>query len=56
MPIRGKRNPFPKVMPATNSGMFSGNGSQKNDPVKQSAVVKKTVNEAMKSSQKLGRS
>lgn len=55
MPIRGVKNPFPKVMPPTNGGMFSGNGSQKMDPVKQSTVVKKTVAEAMKSSQKLGR-
>jgi hypothetical protein len=56
MPIRGVKNPFPKVMPATNSGMFSGSGKQKMDPVKQSPVVKRTVAEAMKSSQKIGRS
>jgi hypothetical protein len=56
MPIRGKRNPFPKVMPATNSGMFSGKGSQKDDPVKQTPVVKKTVAEAMRSNGKVGRS
>ena len=56
MAIRGVKNPFPKVMPATNSGMFSGKGSQKMDPVKQSAVVKKTVAEAMRSNMKLGRS
>lgn len=55
MPIRGVKNPFPKVMPATNSGMFSGKGSQKMDPVKQSPVVKKTVAEAMRSNGKVGK-
>lgn len=56
MPIRGVKNPFPKVMPPTNGGMFSANGKQKMDPVKQSPIVKKTVAEAMRSNQKLGRS
>lgn len=55
MPIRGVKNPFPKVMPATNGGMFSGKGAQKMDPVKQSEVVKKTVAEAMRSNMKLGK-
>lgn len=55
MPIRGVRNPFPKVLPPTNGGMFSASGTQKMDPVKQSAIVKKTVAEAMKTSQKLGK-
>ena len=54
MPIRGVRNPFPKVLPPTNGGMFSANGKQKMDPVKQSTIVKKTVAEAMKSTHKLG--
>jgi hypothetical protein len=56
MPIRGVRNPFPKVLPPTNGGMFSANGKQKMDPVKQSAIVKKTVTEAMRSNKKLGTS
>jgi hypothetical protein len=55
MPIRGVKNPFPKVMPPTNGGMFSGHGKQKMDPVKQSPIIKKTVAEAMKTSQKIGR-
>jgi hypothetical protein len=55
MPIRGVKNPFPKVMPPTNGGMFSGRGSQKMDPVKQSAIVKKTVAEAMRTDQKIGK-
>lgn len=48
MPIRGARNPMPKVKPPTNSGMFSGKGSQKMDPVKQSPAVQRTVAEAYK--------
>jgi hypothetical protein len=56
MPIRGVKNPFPKVMPPTNGGMFSANGTQKMDPVKQSAIVKKTVAEAMRSNGKVGKS
>jgi len=56
MPIRGVKNPFPKVMPPTNGGMFYANGTQKMDPVKQSAVVKKTVAEAMRSNGKVGKS
>jgi hypothetical protein len=55
MPIRGVKNPFPKVMPPTNGGMFSANGTQKMDPVKQSAIVKKTVAEAMRTDQKIGK-
>ena len=54
MPIRGVKNPFPKIMPATNGGLFSANGSQKIDPVKQPAVVKKTMTEAMMSNRKKG--
>jgi hypothetical protein len=54
MPIRGVKNPFPKIMPPTNGGLFSANGSQKMDPVKQSAIVKKTIAEAMKSDRKKG--
>lgn len=52
MPIRGVKNPFPKIMPATNGGLFSANGSQKMDPVKQPVIVKKTIAEAMKSDRK----
>jgi hypothetical protein len=55
MPIRGVKNPFPKVLPPTSGGMFSSNGKQKMDPVKQSEVVKKTVAEAMRSNMKLGK-
>jgi hypothetical protein len=54
MPIRGVKNPFPKIMPPTNGGLFSANGSQKMDPVKQPAIVKKTIAEAMKSDRKKG--
>lgn len=46
MPIRGVSNPMPKKMPAKNSGIFSGKGSQKMDPVKQPDITKKTLNEA----------
>ena len=56
MPIRGVKNPFPKVLPPTSGGMFSSDGKQKMDPVKQSAIVKKTVAEAMRSNKKLGTS
>jgi len=52
MAIRGVKNPFPKIMPPTNGGLFSANGSQKMDPVKQSAIVKKTIAEAMKNDRK----
>lgn len=48
MPIRGAKNPFPKVKPPTNSGMFSGNGSQKLDPVKRTGAVAAAFNEAYK--------
>lgn len=37
---------MPKKMPAKNSGIFSGKGSQKMDPVKQPDITKKTLNEA----------
>jgi hypothetical protein len=56
MPIRGVKNPFPKIMPATSGGMFSSDGKQKMDPVKQSAIVKKTVAEAMRTNGKVGKS
>lgn len=52
MAIRGARNPMPKVKPATNSGMFSGKGPQKMDPVKQSSAVQRTVAEAYKCTNK----
>ena len=54
MPIRGVKNPFPKIMPATNGGLFSANGSQKKDPVKLPSISTKTMAEAMKSNRKKG--
>lgn len=48
MPVRGTRNAVPTVKPPTNSGMFSGKGQQKLDPVKQSPIVRKTLDEAYK--------
>jgi hypothetical protein len=56
MPIRGVKNPFPKILPATSGGMFSSDGKQKMDPVKQPAIVKKTMAEAMRSNGKVGKS
>ena len=48
--IRGAKNPVPKVKPATNSGMFSGKGSQKLDPpAKLCSGGKAAVAEAYKS-------
>jgi hypothetical protein len=46
--IRGPKNPFPKVKPATNSGIFSGKGTQKMDPVKRTGAVSAAFNEAHK--------
>jgi len=46
MPVRGVRNPMPKVKPATNSGMFSGKGTQKMDPVKRPPKVQAAFEEA----------
>lgn len=46
--IRGPKNPFPKVKPPTNSGMFSGKGSQKMDPVERKGAVATAFNEAYK--------
>lgn len=46
MPIRGVRNPVPKTKPPTNSGMFSGKGQQKMDPVKRPAKVQAAFEEA----------
>jgi hypothetical protein len=46
--IRGVKNPVPKVMPATNSGIFSGKGSQKLDPVERKGAVAAAFNEAHK--------
>lgn len=48
MPIRGVKNPVPKVMPPTNSGIFSGKGSQKMDPVERKGAVAAAFNEAHK--------
>ena len=46
MAIRGKRNPFPKVKPATNSGIFQS--PQKKDPVSTPKEVQRAVDEAYK--------
>jgi hypothetical protein len=47
--IRGPKNPFPKVKPATNSGIFSDSGKgQKLDPVKRTGAVAAAFNEAYK--------
>jgi hypothetical protein len=46
--IRGTKNPFPKVKPATNSGIFSGKGSQQMDPVERKGAVAAAYNEAHK--------
>ena len=46
MPIRGVRNPVPKVKPAQNSGIFSAKGQQKLDPVKRPAKVQAAFDEA----------
>jgi hypothetical protein len=52
MPIRGKKNPFPKITKMTNSGMFShgtAGGKQKLDPTpKLPAAVTRAAKEAMK--------
>lgn len=48
MPIRGVKNPVPKVMKPTNSGIFSGNGSQKMDPVACKGAVAAACAEAYK--------
>jgi hypothetical protein len=51
MPIRGRKNPFPKKMKPTNSGIFSRGtkgGSQKTDPQPSfSRAVKAARREAM---------
>ena len=46
MPIRGVKSPVPAKKPAKNSGIFSGNGKQKLDPVKRPDVTNRTLNEA----------
>lgn len=46
MPIRGVSNPVPKTKPATNSGIFSGKGQQKLDPVKRPPKVQAAFEEA----------
>jgi hypothetical protein len=48
MPIRGVKNPVPKVMKPTNSGIFSGKGSQKMDPVERKGAVAAAFDEAYK--------
>lgn len=49
MPIRGAKNPFPKVQKPTNSGIFSNSGAgQKLDPVKRDGAVAAAFNEAYK--------
>jgi hypothetical protein len=50
MPIRGVRNPFPKVKPLTNSGIFSksGAGQKKDATPGTDAGTQRGRNEAMK--------
>lgn len=44
--IRGAKNDVPAKKPAKKTGMFSGKGSQKMDPVNQPDITKKTLAEA----------
>jgi hypothetical protein len=55
MPIRGAKNPFPKMTKPTNSGIFSDSGKgQKMDPVRRPSPIPKTLAEAYRANRKRG--